>query len=494
MSVPAAAVATLVVLAAAGCLPTLALIGLRWSALPLAPLAGALLGAVAATAELALGGTFVVWFAALGAVGVVGSLGWWWRRPDARPSARGHLQVPRLAAGVGALGVVAALAWCLRSLADPTVGFDARSVWLMRAGWLLQGHHQLLVDMRGETLHLPQTSYPPLVSALGALSWSVSGGHSVRLEVVVIALVNACALAAAALALVECGHLVAQRMQLATPRHQRSGYRWEQAPVWVGAAAGVLVVLVTFGVTEPFMTNGYADPLWSIAMVGALAWGLQLGESRQHRGSAAVLVLVAGMSKEEGAATAVVMIALLVARRLWAARAGGPGARRWHPLVAGMLGLVLVGLWPATIRLVHARRVVAGGPRVGSYLLRAHQSVVGLAPHLDVVLLAGALSLAGGLVLAAVRRKAGIGNDGWGWAALGAGLVVLLGAYVTGTGAVPLWLMTTASRVTEYPQLVAWWIVATWAVTASAAPAFWRLTALGAPARPDRRVALSSPG
>ena len=49
------------------------------------------------------------------------------------------------------------------------------------------------------------------------------------------------------------------------------------------------------------MTNGYADPIWSLAAVGAVAYGLQLGEGRSNRGAAALLLaLVAGMSKDEG--------------------------------------------------------------------------------------------------------------------------------------------------------------------------------------------------
>jgi hypothetical protein len=32
-----------------------------------------------------------------------------------------------------------------------------------------------------------------------------------------------------------------------------------------GVVAGVLLILISFGINEPFMTNGYADPMWSLA-------------------------------------------------------------------------------------------------------------------------------------------------------------------------------------------------------------------------------------
>ena len=75
-------------------------------------------------------------------------------------------------------------------------------------------------------------------------------------------------------------------------------------PLLVGVIVAVLLVFVVFGITEPFMTNGYADPIWSLAAVGAVAYGLQLRKSRANQGVTLILVLVAGMSKDEGFATA----------------------------------------------------------------------------------------------------------------------------------------------------------------------------------------------
>ncbi len=42
------------------------------------------------------------------------------------------------------------------------------------------------------------------------------------------------------------------------------------------------------------------------------------------------------------------------------------------------------------------------------------------------------------------------------------------GALVSGNGAILPWIRSTVHRITEYPILEAWWIIAVWAVAASA--------------------------
>jgi len=471
--VPATALA-LLVLAAAGCLPVLGLVGFRWFALPLIPLGGAVVAAVAATCGLGIGADTMTWFVIVAVLGALSPLGFWWWRPDRRPWAP-SLQAgsPAAASGaagpghraigiVGLLGVFGACAWCLRTLATPTIGFDTRAIWLLRAGWFLQPHHQLLVDMSTPGVFLPQTAYPPLVSAVGSVAYAVSGNHALRLGVVVIAVLNACALAAAALAVVEAGRRASGRL---------GPTRLAVIPSVVGLMAALALVFVTFAITEPFMTNGYADPIWALSAVGAIAFGLQMGGDRSNIGAAAILLLVAGMAKDEGAATAAILIGLVALRRLMAVgRAGRRGW--WKPVAAALLGWAFVGAWPATIHLLHLRDAQNGGGRRSQYLHRAHQTFTGTAPYLHVVILAAAVAVAGWLVLIPLRRATGMGNDLWGWAGLASGTAVLLAAYVTGTLNVPLWLTTTAHRVTEFTALSSWWLIALWAVTGSAGPAY----------------------
>ena len=321
MTTVSATIVAMVVLSAAGLLPTVALAGLRWITFPLVPLAGAVIAALAATVFVAVGGTFMVWFVALAALGA-GLTGLAWMKwPDRRPwtagpaSPMGATTQYRLVGALGALGIVAACAWCLRDLATPTVGFDARALWLTRSGWFLHSHQQLLTTLRSPALVLGQSAYPPLVSASGAVAWSVTGNHTLRLGVVVIALLNTCALATAAFAVVEFGRRFSSRLT-SPPEPRESGKLASIAPVVASLVAAVLLVFISFGITEPFMTNGYADPIWSLAALGVVVYGLQMSGGRSEQGVVAILLLTAGMSKNEGFVTAAVLIVLVALRQL----------------------------------------------------------------------------------------------------------------------------------------------------------------------------------
>ena len=192
---------------------------------------------------------------------------------------------------MGVVAILGACLWCLRGLATPTVGFDARALWLMRAGWFLQSHHQLLIDMRVRDVLLVQTAYPPLVSAVDRSGMAGHRRPVDRLGVVIIALLNTCALAVAAFALIDAGRgpppvclpTAWRRSAANRRRHERDFRGGAVGPIVVGVVSAVLLVFVAFGITEPFMTNGYADPIWSLAAVGAVAYGLQLGISRRTR-------------------------------------------------------------------------------------------------------------------------------------------------------------------------------------------------------------------
>jgi hypothetical protein len=479
----------MVVLSSAGLLPVAAVVGPRLVAVPLLPLVGAVIAALAATGFVAVGGNFIGWFVGLALAGALSVIVSWMLVPDRRPwhgvTGRGALHEVRLRVIgiVGALAILGACVWCLRGLATPTVGFDARALWIMRAGWFLQSHHQLLVKMRVRELLLGQSAYPPLVSASSALAWLVTGDQSVRLGVVVIALLNTCALAVAAFALVESGRQAARRLgsgqddddwrgSSAGAQPSPSRNRMPIAPPVAGVAAAVLLVFVAFGITEPFMTNGYADPIWSLAAVGAVAYGLQMGISRVNQGVTLVLLLVAGMSKDEGIATAVALIVLVALRGLVAMSREERRRRWWRPPLLGLAEVVAVAAWPGVMRIIHARgeSATSFSPR-HEWPTRARTMYAGMAPYLHVMVLAALLSVVGGAVLSRVRCRSGAANDWWAWAGLASGLLAVSLAYVTGTADLHEWLVGTVDRVTEFPALAAWWIVAMWAVVASGAPA-----------------------
>jgi hypothetical protein len=489
VSIAFATVAALLALSAAGFVPVVATVGFRWSAIPLTPLAGAVLAAVAATASLSFGGPLLTWFVGLAVVAALAVFVVWVQRPELGPWGRptGRRQAGRIryrvVGIVGFLAVVVSCAICLRGLRTPTVGFDARALWLMRPGWFLQSHAQLLVDMRARDLVLTQSAYPPLVSASAAVAWRLTGLHTARLGVTTIAVLNICALAAAALAVIDAGRTAAARMaggglldradtspeRLVEAGAKRAApvVRPPWAPMLTGVIAAVLLVFVASGVTEPFLTNGYADPLWSLAAVGAVAFGLQSRTDRSTRAAAVVLILVAGLTKDEGFVTAVALVVLVAARSV-----GWPGIRgdrrRWTvPVALAVVELAVLAWWPLLMRGIGARGASSTFTTSNSTASRADAVVHGMSPYLHVLVLALPLSIVGGLALTAVRRRSGLGNDLWAWLALAVGLVAVGGALLTGGGAILPWIRSTVHRITEYPILEGWWIIAAWAVAAS---------------------------
>jgi hypothetical protein len=474
-TVPATIVAMLV-LSTAGALPTMALVGLRWITFSLAPLTGAVIAAMAATAFLAVGGSFMGWFVALTAVGAALCVASWTRWPDRRPWADGSGSRPpsirghRMAGAIGALGIVVASVWCLRDLSTPTVGFDARTFWLLRSGWLLHSHHQLLIAMRAPSLHMGQSGYPPLVSAAGAVAWSVTGNQTMRLGVVVIALLNTCALATAAFALVELGRKFTARLSLSGDRSS-TGFA-TSLPMIAGVVAGVLLILISFGINEPFMTNGYADPMWSLAALGAVVYGLQAGGGRSEQGVVAILVIAAGMTKYEGLVTAAILIVLVAIRQL-ATMPADQWKRRWRrgPIAVGIAELAAVGAWPILMKILRTREPSSSRSSPDEMASRARAIYDSFGPYLHVLLLAVPIAVIGGLVLAKVRRRSHAANDWWAWAGLASGLGSVAGALIIGSQPIKPWLVATVHRVTEFPAMAGWWIVATWAVVASGAPA-----------------------
>jgi len=455
-----ATAAAIGVLAAAGALPVLAAVGLRWVSVTLAPLAGALVAMLAATASLTFGGPLMSWFVALAAIGATTVFGLWVVRPDLGPrrgsSGRATGALHRVAGIVGFLSVVTACAWSLRGLRSPTVGFDARALWVMRPGWFLQSHAHLLVDLKARNLVLTQTAYPPLVSASAAVAWKITGIHSARLGVTTIALLNACALATAALAVIECGRGMAGRFSRA----------W--VPMASGIVAAVLLVVVAAGVTEPFLTNGYADPLWSLAAVGAVAFGLQLADGPSTRAAAVVLILVAGTTKDEGFVTALALVALVAARSV--GRAGLRGERkRWPvPVAIAVTELAVLLWWPTMMRVIGARGASSSFTTRTDLARRTTATVHGMSPYLHVLVVAVPLAVVGGLALSGVRRRGRIGNDLWAWAALAVGLCAVGAVLVASTSPIGPWILSTVHRITEFPILEAWWIVGFWAVVATA--------------------------
>ncbi len=452
MNTVAAGLVTLLVLGCAGALPVLLLVGVRFVALPLMPLAGAVVAGVAGACTIALAGGLVLWFVILSGGATGGALAFLlWRRERLRGwwmvLKRGMQPVP----AVGALVVAGVVVWTLRTARVPNIGFDTRAIWLLHARWLTHGHAFALAAIKNPFLEVSHPGYPPLVSAAMAMTWEITGNSSDRVAVVLVAMLNACALMAATWGIVEAARRGARR---GTWSDRRQLVIATMAIVLAG-----LTVVVAGGVLGSFATNGYADPTWSLAAVGAVVFGLLLPPTRSDLGVAVVLLMVAGLSKVEGSAVAMIIVVVMTVRLLTYKR------HRIRLMAGAAFGLGALVAWPVLTLALHVPKDPSLlGSREGSLLDRAHRTLNAMTPHLHIVGLAAACGIAGVLLVRPVRDRMGLGNDLWAWGALVGAVLVLGGAYVFGPGNVELWLDTSVNRTTIFIALLGWWIVSIWAL------------------------------
>lgn len=465
MSTTEGATLALLALGAGGVLPALALARLRIVVVALAPLCGAVLASLAVTAMTAFGWSVAGWYVTLSALCGLVVVVTWWRRPSSLPrsevaaadrSATRWTNVAALAAGV------VVCIGCLSVLKAQSTGYDARDIWLVHPLWYLQGRAVTLATLRGPTYVYGHPPYPPLVGGSVALAWLIAGAHSVRLGVVLIALLNALAILAAGTAMVELGTTLAASV---------SGARRRAAVRAAGACAMVGLLIVSFDVAWQNLANGYADVLWSAVAVGAVAYGLVLPVTAANLGTAAALTVAAGVTKLEGSVVGAVIIALIGLRLLLS-------CRPWHSkrsfLRAGSLVVAvwaLIGLWPLVIKLLGARADVPfGGPRRGTNGSRLdaslHVALQTAGSHFYSMAGIAVIAVLGALLLRSLRSAAGLGNDLWAWLIVALELVIIFGAYVVGPGHVIPWVKVTIKRTTTFPLLEAWWIATTWAMLA----------------------------
>ncbi len=458
MTTASGAVLGLLVLSAGGALPAVALSRTRLVTIPLIPLTGAIIAGLAVTAMTGLGGGVFGWFCVLSVLGALAVILSWWRHASWRPWNHEDGRAPAPWFCIAGLGVgLAAAAFGLSALKAPMVSYDARTTWMVHPVWYLDGHATTVAALRNPALLFAHPPYPPLVGGAVAVSWFVSGLHTYRLGVVMLALLGALAALAAASVSVE----LARRLAV-------SAGRWRRVVILgIGVATTGALVMLAFAVTGFDMVDGYADALWAAAAVGAVAFGLVLPCEPATIGAAAILAAVAGTTKLEGSLTAAIIVGLIAARVLARHWSADRTRAWWHAGVVALGTWIVIGAWPVVIRLLGALpdRPV-GGPRQGSDPSRLHASAVAAWGQLHVVAVAVAVAVIGALFLRSARRRAELGSDIWSWAALTAGLGIILGAYVVGPGDVQGWLHSSIRRTMFFPELEAYWLMATWAVIA----------------------------
>lgn len=455
---------SLVLLAAAGLLPALALVGVRPVVVVLAPLAGAVVAAVAAVSSLVVAGGLIPWFVLWAAAAAGVAVGWWWVRPGRRPDRTTWSWWSAL----WLVPVVAATAWSVRSLRLVTIGFDARGLWLLHGAWFAGGHHVARAAISDPVLAFAHPNYPPLVGAAVAVGWAVTGAApgsaaALRDGQIVVGVLNACALVAVGSVFVEV--TVARRRAV-------DGDGALGVVPGLASLVGALVCVALAAGAGPYLVDGYADPLWVLAAVGAVAFGLVLPLSGPTLGTAALLVAVAGLTKLEGILTGEVLVVLVALR--YGLGDGGEdgvdGARgRWTRAAAGgVAGCLALAVWPVVARLLHADPDDdASGHRYGTVGARWHASVSAMVPHLHVVPVAAVVALVGSLTLRRVRgtgSPGGLAGDVWLWTVLVWNLVAIAGTYALGTAPITVWLATSVDRTTTFAPGLALVSVGVWVV------------------------------
>jgi hypothetical protein len=446
----------------AGAFPTCVVVRCTPVVVFLAPLVGAVLAAVAVELELVLDGPFLLWF--LVVVAAVNGGAFCLRRSvggGRAPWGTGSSWKWFLVT-VGVL--VGVMVLPLAGLRTPLIGFDTNAIWLTHTLLVSGGHHTLLAGMQNPAYVTAHPDYPPLVPAAGALAFALFGTGTLRVAVEVTALLNACAVGVVGVGIASIG----------------AGGR--QAARTVALIVAAVLCLVGFAVAGDYAVNGYADLLWSAAAVGAVVWGLVLPRNRQALAVAWACAMVAGLTKNEGLLTSLVVLVLISLRYVpvrWP-RPGGhtttatadrtrrAEARGWVRRAVSVVGPALPGLiWVGLVRHDGISDAFFAKTTSESIALRARATTAGMAVHLAVVPVALVVLAIGCGYLRADRVRVGIATPAWLWAAWIGALAGIAGTYVLGSPEIHWWLQTSDDRTTIFPVFLLYADLAVWLVVAT---------------------------
>jgi len=443
-----------------GILPALAIARRSPALVFLAPLMGAGMAAVAAELELGVGLSLLTWYVVVAVTANVAVVAWWLTAGRSPPLA----SPPWTWSILTMLVVLGALIVPLTSLRTGIIGYDGNAVWLTHTLMVSGGHHELLTGLRNAAYTFSNPDYPPLVPAAGALAFALVGRGDLRVAIEVTALLTACALGVVGAGVAAVG-----------------GRGRPSSRIAAVVAAGA-VCMVGFSVTGIYYAvGGYADLLWSAAAVGAVVWGLVLPRSTQALVVAWICAGVASVTKNEGLATALVVLVLIALRyrplalsRLRRPRvqpesrglqdvAVGSAVRRWAERAGFVVVPALPGLaWAGLARLIGLHNAFFTSSSAESPVSRARATIHGMAPHLVVVPVALAVLVAGCYFVRRDRERARLGHPAWLWTAWFLSLALIYVTYVLGSPPIKWWLLTSVDRTTIYPQLVLYTDLAIW--------------------------------
>jgi hypothetical protein len=341
--------------------------------------------------------------------------------------------------------------WLLLPLAPPFLltlappnWWDPHSIWWLHSAYFMRGADFARTAIGDPALAFSHTDYPPLTSATVAGIWTVLGQGRFYVAQFVCATVTFAAIAALVYAV-----------------------RWLTGGAVTALSRGLAVGvgLAAWGVAPYAVASGYADPLWAAALVAGAVLLLAGREPWVRPALPLVLVTAAGLAKNEGLVT-VVLLAVLVTvrerrnlRRAWLV---------WLPVGTGLV-------WAGIARHFGAESAYGSHPRFGRLLSgdpvvlsRIPPTLAALGRTVGTVVACGLVVAALGALFAQHRRRAlGLGSDLWLWClTLGYG-VSLTATYVLNPFPIAWWLGTSIDRVTIPFTLLAGTSAACWVVCAT---------------------------
>lgn len=311
--------AAVLLLAAAGWLPTIVLVGRRPISLVTAPVTGAVMAGVSGSLAVVLHLWLLPVVAVLAAVVNLSCLVL--LRRTAPPASGAPNE------GLAVAWSAGAMAFALVALRAPTLGHDARSIWLLHAR--LFGEPGRYADaMALAPYDFSHMDYPLLVPATVGAVWASIGESTHRVGQLVIALLGACSIAALA-------------TSVAAVRPTRTGNLARHLAPAVAAA----VALACAGTARGGLSDGLADALVAATAATATLRALVLPLSRSNAGLAAIFLAAAATTKNEGAVAAGIITVLYVGRVLrsrtdsrlaWVTVAGLVPALLWFPIAVAL--------------------------------------------------------------------------------------------------------------------------------------------------------------
>jgi hypothetical protein len=361
-----------------------------------------------------------------------------------------------------------AVLWPLQALRAPIVSWDAYAIWTLHSLFIYGGHDVFRAGLTNPVYGFSNPNYPPLVPASGALGFAANGMVNLRIAVILTSLLNASALASLGCA-----------VTATLGAHGRTSARI------AALVAGASLCLIGFGLSGVNGVGGEADLLWSAAATAAIVIGFILPRSGPNLLAAWVCATVAGLTKNEGLVTALLIFVLLMVRyvptppsemprepatsRTNVARYGWLGWAMRVAALAAAMSLPSVS-WSLYAKYAGIRSDFVG-PSGQLLSYRFHATAAAVFDNLHVAPLAIGVAVIGAVFLRATRQRLGVGNDLWLWLIVIGSLGALVVTYVFGALEIHYWLSSSAGRTTTFENLALYCDMALWLVVAFSADA-----------------------